>query len=100
VVFTLTCLCACSWFGTRSSPQPQDPPEIIVTGAPMSSLVFVDGVQAGQAVAHNDQSRVLDVSAGAHIVEIHVGNTVVYREATSVGPGERRVVTVLSGLSR
>ncbi len=77
-----------------------DPTEIIVTGAPAGSLVFVDGLQTGQAAAHNDQSQVLNVSAGAHKVEIHMGDTVVYREDTYVGPGERRVVNVLSGLSR
>ncbi len=100
VLITLTCLSACSWFGSRRPPQLPDPTEIIVTGAPAGSLVFVDGLQTGQAAAHNDQSQVLNVSAGAHKVEIHMGDTVVYREDTYVGPGERRVVNVLSGLSR
>ena len=71
-----------------------------MTGAPVGSLVFVDGSQAGQAAARNDHSQVLDVAAGAHMVEIHVGDTVVYRENTYVGLGERRVVIVLSGSSR
>jgi len=66
----------------------------------MGSLVFVDGMQTGQTAPHNDQSQVLNVAAGAHIVEIHLGDKVVYREDTYVGSGERRVVTVLSGLSR
>jgi hypothetical protein len=77
-----------------------DPTEIIVTGAPAGSLVFLDGSQAGQAAARNDHSQILDVAAGAHIVEIHMGDTVVYRENTYVGLGERRVVIVLSGSSR
>ncbi len=66
----------------------------------MGSLVFIDGVQVGQAAANNDQSQVLDVAAGTHQVEIHMDNRVVYREDTYVGPGERRVVIVKSGLSR
>jgi len=77
-----------------------DPTEIIVTGAPVGSLVFLDGLQTGQAAAHNDQSQVLKVAAGAHKVEIHMGDRVVYREDTYVGVGERRVVIVLSGSSR
>lgn len=77
-----------------------DPTEIIVTGAPAGSLVFLDGMQTGQAAAHNDQSQVLNVAPGVHKVEIHVGDTVVYREDTYVGPGEHRVVIVLSGSSR
>jgi hypothetical protein len=75
-----------------------DPSEIIVTGAPVGSLVFVDGVQAGQPTVANDHPQVLDVTAGAHKVEIRVGDTFVYREDTYVGLGERRVVMVLSGL--
>jgi hypothetical protein len=68
-----------------------------VTGAPVGSLVFVDGMQTGQAAARNDQSQILDVAAGAHKVEIRLGDTVVYREETYVGPGQHRVVMVLSG---
>jgi hypothetical protein len=77
-----------------------DPTEIIVTGAPVGSLVFIDGLQSGQATATNDHPRILNVAAGAHKVEIHMGDAVVYREDTYVELGERRVVIVLSGLSR
>jgi hypothetical protein len=103
---TLACLSACSWFGSRNSwfgPRKQelpDPTEIIVTGAPESSLIFVDGVQTGPETAVSDHPQVLNVAAGAHKVEIHVGDKIVYREDTYVGAGERRVVTVLSGLTR
>ncbi|MGC2031826.1 MAG: hypothetical protein WA642_17540 [Steroidobacteraceae bacterium] len=71
-----------------------------MTGAPAASLVFIDGVQSGQPTASNDHTQILMVAAGDHKVEIHVGDSVVYREDTYVGPGERRVVMVLSGLSR
>lgn len=77
-----------------------DPTEIIVTGAPAGSIVFVDDMQTGQASARNDQPQILNVAAGSHKVEIHVGDTVVYREDTYVGRGEHRIVRVLSGLNR
>lgn len=77
-----------------------DPTQIIVTGAPAGSMVFIDGVQPGQAAERNDQTQVVDVAAGAHKVEIHMGDAVVYREETYVGLGEHRVVRVLSGLNR
>jgi len=95
----LTCLSACSWFGSRK-PRPPDPSELIVTGAPIGSLVFVDGVQTGQPTPSNDHPQALDVAPGAHKVEIHVGDRIVYREDTYVGVGEHRVVIVLSGLIR
>jgi hypothetical protein len=99
VLITLAWLSACSWFGSRTRELP-DPTEIIVAGAPAGSLVFVDGLQTGQATAPNDHPRVLNVAAGAHTVEIRMGDAVVYRENTYVGPGERREVIVLSGSSR
>ena len=71
-----------------------------MTGAPVASLVFIDGVQTGQPTASNDHPQILMVAAGAHKVEIHAGDAVVYREDTYVGAGERRVVIVLSGLTR
>jgi hypothetical protein len=77
-----------------------DPTEIIVTGAPAGSVVFVDGMQTGQAAVLNDHPQVLNVAAGPHKVEILVGDRVVYREDTYVGLGERCMVRVLSGLNR
>ena len=99
LLMTLACLSACSWFSSRK-PQPLPaPPEIIVTGAPVGSIVFIDGVQIGQATANNDRSRALDVAAGPHKVEIRMGDRVVYREDTYVGLGERSIVIVKSGSS-
>jgi hypothetical protein len=98
VLVALACLSACSWFGSKRAQVP-NPTEIIVTGAPAGSVVFVDGTQAGQPTAQNDQSQILEVPAGAHKVEIHASDKVVYREDTYVAPGEHRIVRVLSGLS-
>ncbi len=96
----LTSVSACSWFGSHRSAAPRAPTEIVITGAPVASLVLVDGVQTGQAVTRNDQSEILDVAPGSHKVEIKLNEAIVYREDTYVGSGERRVVSVLSGLSR
>jgi hypothetical protein len=99
VLISLICLSACSWLHSRGAQAPE-PAEIIVTGAPVGSLVFIDGVQTGRAAAHNDDSQVLNVAAGDHKVEIHMGDRVVYREDTYVGRGDHRAVIVLSGSSR
>ena len=77
-----------------------DPPELIVTGAPAGSALFIDGVQSGDTATLNDKPQVLTVAAGEHIVEVRMGSAVVYREQTYVGSGERRVIKVLSGSSR
>jgi hypothetical protein len=96
-VTTLGCLSACSWFHPR--PQVPAPPELIVTGVPAGSSVFIDNVQSGQAAELN-KPQVLTVAAGEHIVEVRTGSAVVYREQTYVGSGEKRVIKVLSGSSR
>jgi len=62
--------------------QVPDPTEIIVTGAPFG-FDRIRGWSANRtAAALNDHTQVLNVAAGAHKVEIHVGDTVVYREDT------------------
>jgi hypothetical protein len=99
IIALLACVSACSWFGSRRAHVP-DPTEIIVTGAPADSIVFVDGVQSAPAALLNDRPQVISVTSGAHIVEIHVGDAVVYREETYVGAGEHRMIRVLSGLHR
>jgi hypothetical protein len=99
ILATVACLSACSWFTPKKIPPP-DPPEIIVTGAPVGSLLFVDGKQIGQAAAAGRQQQVIDVAAGEHKVEIHVGDAIVYREDTYVGIGGRSTVHVLSGTTR
>jgi hypothetical protein len=99
VVMALAWLSACSWFTSKNAQLPK-PTEIVVTGAPAGSIVFVDGAQAGQAAALNDRPQILNVAAGSHKVEIHVGDAVVYREDTYVELGEHRMVRVLSGLTR
>jgi hypothetical protein len=100
VLTMLVCLSACSWLGLRRSPALPQPTEIVITGAPAGSRIFIDGSQVGELVARNDTSQILDVAPGAHKVEIHVNDAIVYREDTYAGAGERRVVSVLSGSSR
>ena len=99
VFLALVCLSACSWFQPRPKAPPA-PPELIVTGVPAGSIVFIDNVQNGQAAELNDKPQVLTVAAGEHVVEVRTGGAVVYREQTYVGSGEKRVIKVLSGSSR
>ena len=98
LLMILAALSACSWFAPKKAPIP-DPTQIIVTGAPVNSTVFVDGSQIGTPATLNDHPQVFDVAAGDHKVEIHMGDSVVYREDIYVPPSEHRIVRVLSGLN-
>jgi len=91
-------LSGCSWFH-RAKPVP-DSPQLVVTGAPAGSEVFVDDVKNGQTAEVNGKPQVLNVAAGSHVVEVRAGSTVIYREQTYVGSGETHLIRVLSGTSR
>jgi hypothetical protein len=95
LIILLLCISGCSWFHRR--PHAPDPTELVVVGAPVGSLVFVDGVQAGQAKEVAKQPQEVEVAPGAHVVEVRVGDTVAYRENTYVTQGEKHVISVLSG---
>src|SRR5260221_11862165 len=95
---TLACLSACSWFGSRKQELP-DPTEIIVTGAPAGSLIFVDGLQAGQETAVSDHPQVLIVAAGVPKVGKNTWGKGGYSEGTSVGLRQHTVVTGLSAVT-
>jgi hypothetical protein len=98
LIILLLCVSGCSWFHRK--PHAPDPTELIVTGAPVGSQVFVDGVQAGQAKEVANRPQEVEVTPGAHTLEVRVGDTVAYRENTYVTQGERRVIAVLSGTGR
>ncbi|MGO9932007.1 MAG: hypothetical protein ACLPV8_09370 [Steroidobacteraceae bacterium] len=98
ILLTLMVLSGCSWFH-RGPPPPAVPPELIVTGAPAGSIVFIDGAPQGQAAELNDRPQPLTVAEGTHVVEVRRGDRIVYREDIYVKNGEKRVVTVLSGSS-
>jgi hypothetical protein len=95
LIALLVCVSGCSWFHRK--PHAPDPTELIVTGAPVGSIVFVDGVQSGQAKEVINRPQTVEVSPGIHTLEVRMGDTVAYRENTYVAQGDKRVVSVLSG---
>jgi hypothetical protein len=95
LIILLLCVSGCSWFHRK--PHAPDPTELVVVGAPVGSLVFVDGVQAGQAKEIAKQPQEVEVAPGTHVVEVRTGDTVAYRENTYVTRGEKHVISVLSG---
>jgi hypothetical protein len=99
IILALAMLSGCSWFHFKGPPAPT-PPVFIVTGAPAGSVVFIDDAQAGQPAEFNDKPQAVSSVEGTHKVEVHFGDTIVYRENVYIKAGERRVITVLSGSNR
>jgi hypothetical protein len=98
LLIALALLSGCSWFH-RTKPAP-DPTELIVTGAPVGSLLLVDGVQSGHATEASNRTQILVVTPGTHTLEVKLTDVVVYREHTYAAPGSKVIITVLSGNSR
>jgi hypothetical protein len=99
VVLALMSLSGCSWFHSRAK-GPAPLPELVVTGAPAGTAIFIDDVQNGQVAEVNGKPQVLSVPAGMHVVEVRAGSTVIYREQTYVSTGDNRVINVRSGIHR
>ena len=99
LILALVSLSACSWFHPRPK-APPPLPELIVTGAPAGSAIFIDDVQNGQVAEVNGKPQVLSVPAGMHIVEVRANGTVIYREQTFVSASGNRAINVLSGIHR
>ena len=95
LIILLLCVSGCSWFHRK--PHAPDPTELVVVGAPVGSMVFIDGVQSGHAKEIANQPQEVAVAPGTHVLEVRMGDTVAYRENTYVTPGEKRVISVLSG---
>jgi hypothetical protein len=99
IILALVSLAGCSWFHARSK-APAPLPELVVTGAPAGSSIFIDDVQNGQVAEVNGKPQILSVPAGMHVVEVRTGATVIYREQTYVSATDNRVINVLSGIHR
>ena len=92
-------LAGCSWFHAKKPLGPESP-ELMITGAPTGSILFIDGVPVRPATEAGNRPQVLQVAPGTHSVEVHMGDRVAYRENLDVLAGEKRAITVLSGASR
>lgn len=99
LLLSLLCLSGCSWFHAKKPVVP-DSPELMITGAPTGSMLFIDGLQVRPATEAGNRPQILRVAPGTHTVEVHSGERVAYRENLDVQNGEKRVVTVLSGAGR
>ena len=98
LLIALAFLSGCSWFH-KAKPLPV-PTQLIVTGAPVDSLLFIDGVQTGHPTQASNRTQVLEVTPGTHSLEVRLNDIVAYRENTYVAPHDKVVITVLSGNSR
>ncbi len=69
-------------------------PRIAVVGAPVGSVLFVDGQRVGEAAAYGGQPNVLIVEPGSHDVDLRdAAGTVLFRQRVFV-EGELKTIRV------
>jgi hypothetical protein len=73
------------------------PPTLIVKGAPIGSILVVDGLAMGTASQFDGNPKTLAVLEGTHQVEVRLGSNVVYKEKAFVSSGESHTVNVTVG---
>ena len=69
-------------------------PRILVQGAPMGAVLFVDGKPMGDASAYAGAPGVLLLEPGTHLLEVRAGQTLLLSQKVFLGGGEQRTVTV------
>ena len=70
-------------------------PSLVVKGAPVGSILYVDGLAMGPTEKYNGNPGVLAVLEGVHQVEIRQGTAVLFHDKAFVTSGETHAITVL-----
>lgn len=72
-------------------------PALAVQGAPAGAMLYVDGLQIGEAARYDGKAQKLMIEEGAHRVEIRQGGTVLHSQQIFAAPGETAAVVVGTG---
>jgi len=59
-------------------------PSISITGAPLDSILYVDGISMGNAIQYNGHPNILIIEPGTHKILIKDGNDVIYQQTIFV----------------
>ncbi len=68
---------------------------LVVTGAPVGAVLYVDGIASGSATQFDGNPNTLAVLEGVHQVEIRKGTEILYHDKIFVGSGETHAITLL-----
>lgn len=72
-------------------------PSVAIIGAPVGSILRVDGLLMGDATQYDGQQQVLTVEEGLHTVAVEKDGSVLHSEKIYAAGGEIKKVEVGSG---
>jgi len=83
VVMMTLLVCSCTMPSTVVKTV-DDRPSVAIVGAPPEALLFIDGINMGQAVQYNAEPNVLTLEPGTHAVRVVAGDQVLYDQKVFV----------------
>ena len=92
LILVLCFLLGCS-YGSGSTRAVDDMPTVAVTGAPVGSTLYVDGIEFGIASQFTTSTPV-EVIPGVHDIEIRQGAEVLHSQKIYSGTGSMNVVSL------
>lgn len=72
-------LCSCS-MPTTTVRTVDDRPTLAFKGAPEGALLYIDGLNMGNAGQYNGEPNVLTIEPGTHTVRVTINNEVIYEQ--------------------
>jgi hypothetical protein len=93
VLFLLLSAAACAMPSTVVQ-TPETRPSLAIEGAPAGAILFLDGVQVGEANRYDGQPGVLRVDPGTHTVTIRGGDGSDLLEQKIFVESERKTIKV------
>lgn len=70
----------CSCMPTTTVRTVDDRPTLAFKGAPGDALLYIDGLNMGNAGQYNGEPNVLTIEPGTHTVRVTVNNEVIYEQ--------------------
>jgi len=86
-------VCSCS-YPTSEVRVLDDRPTIVVENAPKGALLFVDGLDMGQAGLYDGRKNALILEPGTHEIEVMNQGNVIHSERIFLGDGESKTLKV------
>ena len=72
-------------------------PRVMVKDAPKGAQLFVDGNSMGQADSYDGVPSVLVLEPGTHLVEVKIGERLLFSQRIFFGGGELRTISITGG---
>jgi hypothetical protein len=94
LVILIILIAGCA-YPTTSTRTVDDRPSIAIQGAPRGAMLFVDGLNMGEAQQYNGKPKALLLETGTHVVEVRDQERTFLSEKVFLGSGTTKALSVI-----